>query len=106
RAVVRVPLSNVYSIRSPFNPPCSLWLFSAFSVLNSENLNTEATENHRATEPEPKMCARSKHFDGQLCKLPSARTLNARIAQRKLKPARLDRGSRAGPFTVRRKRPT
>jgi hypothetical protein len=52
------------------------------------------------------MCARSKHFDGQLCKLPSARTLNARIAQRKLKPARLDRGSRAGPFTVRRKRPT
>ena len=32
---------------SPLSPRCSLWLFSAFSVLNSEKRNTEDTKNHR-----------------------------------------------------------
>ena len=31
----------------PGSPPCSLWLFSVFSVLNSEKRNTEDTKFHR-----------------------------------------------------------
>src|SRR5260370_37812092 len=31
----------------PPNPPCSLWLFSASSVLNSEKRNTENTKSRR-----------------------------------------------------------
>ena len=48
------PLSQIFSdshsLPLPFGPLCSLWLFSAHSVLNSENLNTEATENHRGAQ--------------------------------------------------------
>src|SRR5882762_7546337 len=44
--LVHLPLSNVYSFPSPLSPPCSLWLLSASTVLNSEKLNTEATKNH------------------------------------------------------------
>src|SRR5712664_777013 len=61
--LVHLPLSNVYSFPSPLSPPCSLWLFSASSVLNSEKLNTEATKNHRepqSTRAATKMCARCK----------------------------------------------
>src|SRR5882672_6647737 len=49
-----LPLSLADSSPSPMSPPCSLWLFSAFSVLNSEKRNTEATKIHREPEPQPK----------------------------------------------------
>src|SRR5712692_7657653 len=42
---------------SPVTPQCSLWLFSAYSVLNSEKPNTEAAKNHR--EPQRDGAARS-----------------------------------------------
>jgi hypothetical protein len=35
---IGLPLSVVYSFSSP-EPQCSLWLFSVFSVLNSEKRN-------------------------------------------------------------------
>jgi hypothetical protein len=50
-----LPLSIADSSPSPMSPPCSLWLFSAFSVLNPEKRNTEATKNHRAAEPQHKL---------------------------------------------------
>src|SRR6266446_6153229 len=65
--LVHLPLSNVYSFPSPLSPLCSLWFFSASSVLNSERLNTEATKNHgepQSSRAATKMCARCKHFDG------------------------------------------
>jgi hypothetical protein len=40
-------LRVVYPSSSPLCPQCSLWLFSVFSVLNSEKRNTEDTKNHR-----------------------------------------------------------
>src|SRR3984893_2758642 len=40
----RPPLPHVDSSSSPSGPPCSLRLFSAFSVLNSEKRNTESAE--------------------------------------------------------------
>src|SRR5882762_7578385 len=42
-----LPVSVTYSSSPLMSPPCSLWFFSAFSVLNSEKRNTEATKNHR-----------------------------------------------------------
>src|SRR6266446_2943005 len=53
--LVHLALSNVYSFPSPLIPLCSLWFFSASSVLNSEKLNTEATKNHR--EPQSSRAA-------------------------------------------------
>src|SRR6266446_1372453 len=50
-----LPLSLADSSPSPMSPPCSLLLFSAFSVLNSEKRNTEDTKNHSAAEPQPKV---------------------------------------------------
>jgi hypothetical protein len=35
------------------NSLCSLWHFSAHSVLNSEKLNTEVTEDHREPQRKP-----------------------------------------------------
>src|SRR5712692_9678093 len=37
----------MYSSSAPLGPRCSLWLFSASSVLNSEKRNTEDAKNHR-----------------------------------------------------------
>src|SRR6266478_32042 len=59
--LVHLALSNVYSFPSPLSPLCSLWFFSASSVLNSERLNTEDTKNHRAAEPQQK-CARGANI--------------------------------------------
>ncbi len=53
-----LPLSLADSSPSPMSPPCSLWLFSAFSVLNSEKRNTEATKIHR--EPQSARAATKK----------------------------------------------
>jgi hypothetical protein len=58
---VDLALTIANSFASPLNPLCSLWRFSAFSVLNSEKRNTEATKNHRAAEPQRKVCARSNN---------------------------------------------
>jgi hypothetical protein len=49
----------------PLNPLCSLWIFSAFSVLNSKKPNTEATENHREGDARPNMCARWNGENGR-----------------------------------------
>jgi hypothetical protein len=49
---IHLALSRVNYLPSALNPLCSLWLFSKFSVLNSEKLNTEATDTDRAVEPQ------------------------------------------------------
>jgi hypothetical protein len=43
---------SIYGVRLILTsrPLCSLWPFSAFSVLNSDKLNTEDTENHRGPQ--------------------------------------------------------
>src|ERR1700688_420593 len=46
KVLVDLALSKVYSFPSPLSPLCSLWHFSVSSVLNSEKLNTEVTEDH------------------------------------------------------------
>src|SRR6267154_2092350 len=47
RAARHPTLSVGYFSHSPINPQCSLWLFSVFSVLNSERRVTENTKIHR-----------------------------------------------------------
>ena len=43
-----IALSDAFSFPPPWNSLCSLWLFSASCVLNSEKRDTEATKNHGA----------------------------------------------------------
>src|ERR1700688_4561808 len=67
KGLVHLAISNVYSFPSLFSSLCSLWLFSASSVLNSEKRNTEVTKNHRGPQSSraaTKMCATCKNFDG------------------------------------------
>src|SRR6266446_2106184 len=46
-------LSDVYSCHSPTNSQCTVWSFSASSVLNSEKHNREVAENRRELELSP-----------------------------------------------------
>ena len=58
-------LSIGISYPAPLNPLCSLWIFSACSVLSFEKLNTEAPENHREGDARPNMCAQWNGENGR-----------------------------------------
>jgi hypothetical protein len=47
---IHLALSMVNYVPSALNPLCSLWLFSEFSVLNSEKLNTARRSRNQKCE--------------------------------------------------------
>src|ERR1700726_3519017 len=48
---ISLSLTVVHSSPTPLIPQCTLWLFSAYSVLSSEKRNTKNAKNHTASSP-------------------------------------------------------
>ncbi len=109
-------LSDVYSCHSPTNSQCTLWSFSASSVLNSEKHNREVAENRRELElspGEPSLTTServwyrpSRHFSARSTRIRCAQQSCQGgacdgVAQRTFEILR-DRRSAKAPFTERR----
>src|SRR5260370_12910407 len=109
-------LSAVYSCHSPTNSQCTLWSFSASSVLNSEKRTREVAENHREIElspGEPSLTTServwyrpSRHFSAGSTRIRCAQQsceggVCDGVAQRTCEILR-DRRSAKAPFTERR----